>query len=156
MKTKTAIVCTLGLIILGTVQASADAPDKKAALESAKKKAAGLHASLIPQASRAVRSKISASAAATRKFLAKCGKNCDLYTFMTGDLKSRFRPLTNQERDHLVTLVFAETLNTGATDSEKSMLELQDLMNKQQFLIEVMSKIMNTNNDTLQSILHNL
>jgi hypothetical protein len=155
MKTKLVIGFVIGLLVFGSVQVAAAAVDKKAAFDAFKRKALDFHASLLPKASPAVRSKISASALAARKYLVKCDRNCALYAFLTGDLKSRFKRLTKRERDLLMALVLAETLKTGGTDSERMMLELEDLFAKRELTIEVMSKIMETDNSTLQSILDN-
>jgi hypothetical protein len=141
------------LLVLGTIQASAAAVDKIAASDVIKHKAVQLHALLIPEASPAVRSKISSSTAAARNYLAKCGTGCRLYAFLTADVKSRFKQPARKTSDLLVTLIFAEMLNT---DSERKMLELNDLENDRQLLLGTISKMEQEENSTLMSVIDNL
>jgi hypothetical protein len=66
------------------------APARKPTFKTAKDQAIGLHRSLVPLASPQVRAKITATAKAARAYLAQCGRNCDLHTFLTEDIGRRF------------------------------------------------------------------
>jgi hypothetical protein len=154
MKTKFAIGFLIGLLVLGSVRAWS--VDDKTAFEAAKRKAADLHASLISQASPPARAKISAAAVASRKYLAGCGRRCDLQAFLSRDLKARFPRLTQREVDLLMALVFAETLNATGDDSQLINIDLQDTLQKQQQFIQTISNIMKAQHDTLKAIIQNL
>jgi hypothetical protein len=138
-----------GLFALGTVQAATS----QTAFESTKRKALELHSSLISQAAPAVRAKISASALAVRKYLAECGRKCDLYQFCSKDLKARFTRLTAREVHVLMALVYAETVSDM---SQQMQLDLQDTMQEQQQFIQTISNIMKAEHDTLKAIINNL
>ncbi len=151
MKTKLAIGFLVTHLILGAVQAAP--PDAKAVFETTKRKARDLHASLIVHAAPPVRAKIIASAAAARKYLTTCGRNCDLYRFLSQDLAARFKRPTEREIHLLMALVFAETVRD---DSQLFNLDLQDKLQKQQQFIQTISNIMKSEHDTLKGIINNL
>lgn len=154
MKTKITVGLMIGLLVLGTAQAAA-AVSNKATFKSTGKQAAGLHASLLPQAPPAVRSRISASAAEARKYLARCGRNCRLHSFLSSDLKSRFKKLNKQELDLLITLTFGEIAGM-ATESELAAVELQELVQEKETMIALMSGIMQTEHSVLMSVINNI
>jgi len=155
MKTKIAVGFVIGLLVLGPVLASDASVSNKGTFENAGKQASGLHASLLPHAAPAVRSKLSASAAAGRSYLAKCGQNCQLYTFLSNDLKKRFTKLSRQELDLLITLAFGEIAG-GATSAELSALRVQQLVQDHNSMITLVTKVMATEHSTLMSVIQNI
>ena len=154
MNKKLATGFLIGAFVVGTVLAAA--PDAKSAFVAAKGKAAGFHAKFIAHASPQVRAKISASAAAGRKYLAGCGRNCSYYRFLTGDLNRRFQGLTGQQLRVLITLVFAETFSGIGDDSQLADIELQNAQQEQQQMIETISEVEKMVNDTAMSVIRNI
>jgi hypothetical protein len=127
--------------------------DQKAAIEATKQKVITLHASLISHAAPPVRGKIDASAAAAVQYLGGCGRNCNLHSFLSGDLRTRFTRLTVQERDLVLGLVFGEMLNT---DNERATLALNDAFSKRNLMLEVLTKMLQAKDETLMSTLSNI
>ena len=154
MKMKFVVGFVIGLIILGSAQAAA-AVSNKATFKSTGKQAAGLHSSLVPHASPAVRSRISDSAKAAKAYLAKCGRDCRLHSFLSSDLKSRFKKLNKQELDLLITLTYGEFAGM-VTESELAALELQELEQEKELVITTVSRVMETQHDTLMSVINNI
>jgi len=139
----------VGLFVVGTVQAS----KSQNAFETTRKRALEVHASLISQAAPPVRAKITASAAATRTYLATCGRNCNLYRFSSGDLRARFKRVPERELHLLMALAFAEAVSDM---TQMDQLVLQDAMQKEQQFVQTISDIMKNQNDTLKAIINNL
>jgi hypothetical protein len=145
-------VLAIGLIVALFVGVARSASEQDS-FKAHKSKALELRASLLPQAAPQVRAKIGASAHALKGYLARCGKACDLLSFSTRDLDSRFGKLTTNQRDLLLALVFGEALSDMA---QRDQLNLQNAMQKQAQYMQLISNIMKTQHDTLKAIIQNL
>lgn len=121
--------------------------------QEAKSKAVELHGSLIGSAAPAVQARITASAKAARAYLAKCGANCDLGTFLSQDLRRRFPRVRPNELRLLEALSFAETISDM---SQMDQLDLQNAMQKNSQMLQTVSNISKTTHDTLKSIIQNI
>jgi len=158
MRAKIAIGFLIGVFVVGTVLAAA--PDSTAAFETVKRDTVRFHASLIPHASPQVRAKITASAVAGRRYLAGGGRNCDLYRFLSGDLRRKFKALSERELHVLMALSFAEMIggkaDTVGDDSQLANVDLQDSLQKQQQLIQMLSNITKMTNDTAMATIRKI
>jgi len=149
MKNRVFIRTFAVILALGPLLA---APEKMS-FQTAKAQAIELHRSLIGFATPPVRAKITASAQAARTYLAKCGKACDLETFLSKDLQRRFARAGGDKLRLLEALVFAETFrDMGPMDQ----LNLQDTMEKQAQILQLISNISKMIHDTLKGIIQNM
>lgn len=144
--------CVIGVIVALVVGAALSA-SPQGSFEARKSRALDLRASLAPHAAPQVRAKIAASAKALKGYLGRCGKACDLLSFSTRDLDSRFGGLTTNQRDLLLALVFGETLSDM---NQMDQLNLQDAMERQAQYLQTISNIMKMQNDTLKAIIQNV
>ncbi len=142
------ITSLLAMAMIGAAQ-----QDQKATFESTKTKMIAWHTSLISSAAPAVRTRITASAAAARQYLAGCARRCDLQSFLSKDLGGRFTRLTTRERDVLIGLVFAET---ATRDSELLELKIQELQQKRDQLIGMLTKLLEESHETQMSVVKNI
>jgi hypothetical protein len=158
MKARISFGFLIVVFIAGTVLAAA--PDSKAAFATVKRDVLRFHASLISHASPQVRAGIAASAVASRKYLAGCGSNCDLYRFLSGDLKKRFKALTEQDLHVLMALTVAELIGgklaAVGDDSQLANVDLQNALQKQQQTLQMLSNITKMTNDTAMAVIRKI
>jgi hypothetical protein len=151
MKMRLTVSLTMALLAIGTIGAVQQ--DQKATFETTKTRMIALHASLISAASPPVRSKISASSEAARRYLAGCARRCDLHSFLTKDLRGRFTRLSSRELDLLIGLVFAETVTR---DSELLEIKLQELQAKRDLVFATLTKMLQESHETQMSVVSNI
>lgn len=149
MKSKWMIGLMTSCLIVGAAAGIA----QEISYEDTRIKALELHRSLIGYAVTEVRAKITASAKAAKAYLAECGLKCDLSLFISNDLKKRFPGLADKSLQLLIALVFAETVGD---DSQLEKIDLKDTLQKQQPLLQTISNISKSLNDTFKAILQNL
>ncbi len=151
MKRTLIVAATLVLLGLGTVHAAPRSD--KVPFATTKRQIIELHASLITRAAPPVRARISASAEAARQYLATCGRSCRLYPFLRKDLTRRFTRLTDPEFRLLFGLVFAEMAQSNAEATE---LRLQEIFNKENQVLSLLTNLLNEKHETTSSVIDNL
>ncbi|HVN74861.1 MAG TPA: hypothetical protein VMT19_00990 [Thermoanaerobaculaceae bacterium] len=140
------------IVFLAAATLQAAAPDNRAAFEAARRRALEVRGALLPKAAPSARAKIAGSAQASRAYLAGCRQSCDLYGFLSMDLRARFTRLSEKELDLLVVLVFAETVDAGSEVRR----ELSIAYDRSQKFIGTLSNIMAKIQTTDDSIVQNM
>lgn len=149
MKMKWAVGLASGCFVVGSVLAA----EPRVTFESTRAGAIKFHASVISGAAPQVRARVSASAAAFRRYLAGCGRNCRLYQFLSEDLRTRFKRVSERELHLLMTLVFAEA-TADMTDLKK--MDMQNTLQDYQRAVETISNVAREESDDAKKILGNL
>jgi hypothetical protein len=139
----------VGLLAFGVARAA----PARASFEVARGQALAVHQSHIADATPAVRAKITASAQAGKDWLARNPQSRDLHEFFAQDLRKRFPRATEQQLNVLMTLAFAETVSDM---NQMDQLKLQDSQQKLAQVVQTISNLMKTENDTLKAIIQNM
>jgi hypothetical protein len=144
--------CIIGLLAGVLAIGITGAAPAKTPFETARGQAIALHRSLINDAKPQVRVKISASARAAKSYLVRSRQDCDLYQFCANDLRTRFPRITEQELQVLMVLVSAEIFS----DSQMANIDLQNVLQKQQQLIQLISNVAKSQEDTALSVIRKI